>query len=88
MIPSYKTKSKLTNIISLLAGFIVYIGKDELAKVLPAELVYLAPFIVYLASYIAIQRTEDTRVDRAVERAETRIANQYAQEDEDAPTMN
>lgn len=86
MIPSYKIKSKLTNIIAILAGLIVYIGKDELAKILPAECAYFAPIIVLIAGYFAIQRTEDTRV----ERAETRAVDQYAQkisEENDAPTI-
>lgn len=65
MVESYKYKSKLTNLIVFLAGFIVYIGKDELAKIMPAELAYLSPLIVMIAGYIAIQKTENIRVNRA-----------------------
>lgn len=85
MIQSYKIKSKLTNIIVTLAGLIVYIGRDELAKILPVECAYLAPVIVLIAGYFAIQGTEDTRV----ERAEKRAVDQYAQKiSQDAPTTS
>ena len=69
MVESYKYKSKLTNLIAFLAGFIVYIGKDELAKIMPAELAYLSPLIVMIAGYIAIQKTENIRVERAERKA-------------------
>lgn len=65
MVESYKIQSKLTNAIVFLAGLIVYIGKDELAKVLPADYTYLAGFLVLVAGYIAVQKTENTRVTRA-----------------------
>lgn len=65
MVESYKYKSKLTNLIAFLAGFIVYIGKDELAKIMPVEYAYLAPVIVMIAGYIAVQKTENIRVNRA-----------------------
>ena len=64
-IESYKYKSKLATAISFLAAFIVYIGKDELAKILPVEWAYLAPIIVLIAGYIATQSTENKRVDIA-----------------------
>lgn len=87
MIPSYKIKSKLTNIIVILAGLIVYIGKDELAKILPAECAYLAPAIVLIAGYFAIQGTEDTRVKRAEKRAVDQYAQKISQEP-NAPTIS
>ena len=64
-IESYKYKSKITTLISFLAAFIVYIGKDELMKILPVEKAYLAPVIVLIAGYIATQATENKRVDIA-----------------------
>ena len=74
MVESYKYKSKLTNLIAFLAGFIVYIGKDELAKIMPVEYAYLAPIIVMIAGYIAVQKTENIRVNRA----EQIVEEQYA----------
>ena len=65
MVESYKIQSKITNAIVFLAGLIVYLGKDELAKVLPADYTYLAGFIVLVAGYIAVQKTENIRVNRA-----------------------
>lgn len=65
MVESYKTQSKITNAIVFLAGLITYIGVDNLAKVLPKELAYLAPIIVMIAGYIAVQTTENIRVERA-----------------------
>ena len=69
MVESYKIPSKLTNILVFLAGFIVYIGKDELAKIMPVEYAYLAPIIVMVAGYIAVQKTENIRVERAEQKA-------------------
>ena len=34
---SYKNKSKIATLLSFIAAFIVYVGKDEIAKLLPAE---------------------------------------------------
>lgn len=65
MVESYKTQSKLTNAIVFIAGLITYIGVDNLAKVIPKEWAYLAPIIVMIAGYIAVQSTENTRVERA-----------------------
>ena len=62
MTESYKFKSKLATAISFLAAFIVYIGKDELAQLMPTELAYLAPLIVLAAGYIVTQGTENKRV--------------------------
>lgn len=65
MVESYKAQSKLTNAIVFLAGLITYIGVDNLAKVMPKEWAYLAPIIVMIAGYVAVQATENTRVERA-----------------------
>ena len=65
MVESYKYKSKIATAISFLAALIVYVGKDELTKILPAEWAYLAPIIVLIAGYILTQSTEDKRVDIA-----------------------
>lgn len=62
---SYKIPSKVTNAIVFLAAFIVYIGKDGLLQILPAELANFAPILVFLAGYIATQKTEDKRVEVA-----------------------
>lgn len=78
MTESYKFKSKLATAISFLAAFIVYIGKDELAHLMPTELAYLAPVIVLAAGYIVTQGTENKRVDVA----EQLVHEQY----EDAST--
>ncbi|MCR5027013.1 MAG: hypothetical protein K6A34_06200 [Methanobrevibacter sp.] len=67
MVQSYKNKSKITNAIVFIAGLIAYIGKDNLATILPAEYANLAPIIILIAGYIAVQVTENTRVERAEE---------------------
>lgn len=69
MVESYKIQSKLTNAIVFLAGLITYIGVDNLAKIMPKELAYLAPIIVMVAGYIAVQTTENIRVERAEQKA-------------------
>lgn len=69
MVESYKIQSKITNAIVFLAGLIVYLGKDELAKIMPVEYAYLAPVIVLIAGYIAVQKTENIRVNRAEKKA-------------------
>nr|WP_295000950.1 hypothetical protein [uncultured Methanobrevibacter sp.] len=61
MIESYKYKSKIATAISFIAMFIMYVGKDEIAKLLPPEYAFLAGIIVTLATYIATQKTEDKR---------------------------
>ena len=60
-IQSYKLKSKIATAISFIAAFILYVGKDEIAKILPAEYAFLAGFIVLAAGYIATQGTENKR---------------------------
>lgn len=69
MIQSYKNKSKITNAIVFLAGLITYIGKDNLATILPRECANLAPIIILIAGYIAVQVTENIRVEHAEELA-------------------
>lgn len=76
MVESYRVKSKLATAISFLAAFIVYVGKNQLAAVLPEELAYLAPVIVLIAGYIATQGTENKRVDVA----EQIVHEQYAED--------
>ena len=65
MVETYKYKSKLATAISFIAAFIIYVGKDEIAKILPAEYAFLAGIIVLIAGYIVTQGTENTRVDVA-----------------------
>ena len=65
MTESFKIPSKITNLIVFIAAFIVYIGRDGLLQILPEQLAYLAPLIVLVAGYIATQKTEDKRVERA-----------------------
>ena len=65
MTESFKIPSKITNLIVFIAAFIVYIGRDGLLQILPEQLAYLAPIIVLIAGYIATQKTEDKRVERA-----------------------
>lgn len=69
MVQSYKIKSKTTNAIVFLAGLITYLGKDNLATILPAKYANLAPIIVLIAGYIAVQVTENIRVEKAEELA-------------------
>ena len=60
--PTYKYKSKAATVISFIAMFIAYLGKDGLAQIIPPEYAWLIPPIVGLAAYIVTQSTEDTRV--------------------------
>lgn len=62
---TFKYKSKITTAISFLAAFIVYIGKDGLAQIIPAEYAYYIPIIIFIAGYIATQATENKRVEVA-----------------------
>ncbi|MBO6275156.1 MAG: hypothetical protein J6M91_06430 [Methanobrevibacter sp.] len=82
-IKSYKTKSKIGTLIAFIAAFIVYVGKDELAKLLPAEYAFLAGFIVIIAGYIVAQGTENKRVDVA----ETLVHAQYNNTEDIDPTQ-
>ena len=69
MVQSYKNKSKTTNAIVFIAGLITYLGKDNLTQLLPQEYVNWAPIIVLIAGYIAVQVTENIRVEKAEELA-------------------
>ena len=51
--------------ISFIAAFILYMGKDELSKILPPEYAFLAGAIVLVAGYVYTQGTENIRVDVA-----------------------
>ena len=81
MTESYKFKSRLTTAISFLAAFIIYVGQDGLKQVIPTEYAWLIPIIIFLAGYIATQKTEDKRV----ETAEQLVEEKYAVSD---PTAN
>lgn len=69
MVQSYKNKSKTTNAIVFIAGLITYLGKDNLTQLLPQEYANWAPIIVLIAGYIAVQVTENIRVEKAEELA-------------------
>ncbi|MBQ2653009.1 MAG: hypothetical protein IJF83_05595 [Methanobrevibacter sp.] len=69
MTQSYKNKSKITNAIVFIAGLITYLGQENLATILPAQYAKLAPIIVLVAGYIAVQITENIRVEKAEELA-------------------
>ena len=69
MVESYKNKSKTTNAIVFIAGLITYLGKDNLTQLLPQEYANWAPIIVLIAGYIAVQVTENIRVEKAEELA-------------------
>lgn len=61
-IQSYKYKSKAATAITFIATYILYLGQDGLNEVLPKELLFIVPFLVYLAGYFVTQGTEDKRV--------------------------
>ena len=69
MVQSYKNKSKTTNAIVFIAGLITYLGKDNLTQLLPQEYANWAPIIVLIAGYVAVQVTENIRVEKAEELA-------------------
>ena len=64
-IQSYKIPSRIWTAVSFLAAFIVYIGKDGLAQIIPGEYAYIIPIIVLIAGYIATQKSEEKRVNVA-----------------------
>ena len=92
MVETYKYKSKIATAISFIAAFIVFIGRDGLTQIMPAEYANLIPFIILLAGYIVTQTTENKRV--AV--AEQLVLENQAKEttpteqifDNDAPVLN
>lgn len=65
MVESYKYKSKIATAVAFIATIIVCLGKDGLAKIIPAEYVWIIPVLVGVASWILAQKTEDKRVDVA-----------------------
>ena len=83
-IQSYKYKSKIATAIAFIAAFIVYVGKDEIVKILPAEYASLAGIIVLIAGYIVAQKTENKRVNVA----ETLIHAQYNQTEDVDPASD
>jgi len=84
MVKSYKYKSKIATAIAFIAAFIVYVGKDELAKLLPTEYAFIASFLVILAGYILAQGTENKRVDIA----ELLVEAKYNQTEDVDPTVD
>lgn len=65
MVESYKYKSQIATAAALIAGLIVYIGKDNLATIIPAEYANWIPIIVMIAGYVLAQVTENKRVEVA-----------------------
>lgn len=65
MVESYKYKSKIATAAALIAGLIVYIGKDNLATIIPAQYANWIPIIVMIAGYVLAQVTENKRVEVA-----------------------
>ena len=62
MVESYKYNSKIATAAALIAGLIVYIGKDNLATIIPAQYANWIPIIVMIAGYVLAQVTENKRV--------------------------
>lgn len=65
MVESYKYKSQIATAAALIAGLIVYIGKDNLATIIPAQYANWIPIIVMIAGYVLAQVTENKRVEVA-----------------------
>lgn len=59
---TYKYKSKIATAISFIAAFIVYIGQDGLAQLIPSQYAKIIPGIIIIAGYILTQTTENKRV--------------------------
>ena len=74
MVESYKYKSKIATAVSFLAALIVYVGRDGLTEIMPAEYAGIIPILVFIAGYILTQSTENKRVDVA----EQMIIEKYA----------
>lgn len=89
MVESYKYKSKIVTAISFIAAFIIYIGKDGLAQFIPAEYAWLIPIIIFIAGYLATQKTEDKRVEVAEQIVHEKYNNNTPEVfDNDAPVLN
>lgn len=86
MIESYKNKSKIATAISFIALFIMYLGKDKIAELLPPEYAFIAGIIVTIASWYLSQTTENTRVDIAEQRVHELYTenNNYSSDDVNA----
>ena len=81
MVESYKYKSQIATAAALIAGLIVYIGKDNLATIVPPEYANWIPIIVMIAGYVLAQVTENKRV----EVAEQLVHEEYKNDDD--PTI-
>ena len=81
MVASYKYKSQIATAVALIAGLIVYIGKDNLATIVPAQYANWIPIIVIIAGYVLAQVTENKRV----EVAEQMVHEEYKNDDD--PTI-
>ena len=80
---SYKYKSQIATAAAFAAGLIVYIGKDNLATIVPVEYANWIPIIVLVAGYILAQTTENKRVDVAEQIVREEYTNPTAEEDDD-----
>jgi len=83
MVETYKYKSKIATAISFIAAFIVFIGRDGLTQIMPAEYANLIPFIILLAGYIVTQTTENKRVAVAEQMQLEKFAKLVPTEDVD-----
>ena len=83
MVESYKHKSKIATVVAFLATLIVSLGKDGLTKIIPAEYVWLIPVLVTIASWYLAQKTEDTRVVVAEQKAIEDYKNEFEEETEE-----
>jgi len=81
MVESFKYKSKITTAVSFLAALVVYLGRDGLAEVMPAEYAYLIPIIVFCAGYVATQQTENIRVATAEQMVHEEYSNPPANDE-------
>lgn len=81
MVESYKYKSQIATAAALIAGLIVYIGKDNLATIVPPEYANWIPIIVMIAGYVLAQVTENKRVKVA----EQMVHEEYKNDDD--PTI-
>lgn len=82
MVETYKYKSKIANAAAFIAALIIYIGKDGLAQIIPAEYANWISIIIIVAGYIVAQTTEDKRVDVAEQRVYEQIAKDNIDSDE------
>ena len=83
---SYKYKSKIATAVGLIAGLIVYIGKDNLATIVPAEYANWISIIVIIAGYALAQVTENKRVEVAEQIVREEYTDPTAEEIEEDDT--